>query len=76
MLWEKEKLLVSTFHHFCQIQNFCLQTLSGWENLKFVIWESVETSGDVDSKYSAMSVLNREISVCIREISVYQKISC
>ena len=28
--------------HFHQIQSCCLQTLSGWESLKFVVWESVK----------------------------------
>ena len=31
-----------TFCHFHQIQICCLQTLSGWKILKFVIWERAE----------------------------------
>ena len=52
-LWEKEKLLVTnnfsisqrflpflrTLCYFHQILNFCLQTLSVWKSLKFVVWE-------------------------------------
>ena len=30
-----------TLHHFQQIQNCCLQTLSVWRILKFVVWERV-----------------------------------
>ena len=29
-----------TFHHFHQLQNCHLQTLSVWESPKFVVWES------------------------------------
>ena len=53
-LREKEKLLITSnfsfshsvfypfwriFHHFHQIQNYRLQTLSVWKSLKFVVWE-------------------------------------
>ena len=53
-LWEKEKLLVSSnfsFSHsvfypfeelfaiFIKVRIFCLQTLSVWKSLKFVVWE-------------------------------------
>ena len=31
-----------TTHHFHQIQNCCLQTLSVWKGLKFVVWERVK----------------------------------
>ena len=56
-LWEKEKLLptcnfsffpqcflpiLRTFCHFDQIQNCCLQTLSVWKSLIFVIWKRVK----------------------------------
>ena len=53
-MWEKEKLLIMllfphcflpfwrTFCHFHQIQN-CMQTLSVWKSLKFVVWEKVNT---------------------------------
>ena len=52
-VWEKEKLLItsnsyfsrSVFYTFCelsailhQIKNYCLQTLSVWKSLKFVVW--------------------------------------
>ena len=52
-LWKKETLLLMshfpqcflphwrTFCHFHQIYN-CLQTLSVWKSLKFVIWERVK----------------------------------
>ena len=56
-LLEKEKLLIMSnfffsnsvfyqygkfFYHFHQIQNCCLQTLSVWKSLKFVVWEWVK----------------------------------
>ena len=56
-LWEKEKLLVTsnfsffpqcflpvwrTVSHFHQIWNCCLQTLSVWKSLKFVVWKRVK----------------------------------
>ena len=31
-----------TFFHFHQILIFCLQTLSVWKSLKFVVWEKVK----------------------------------
>ena len=31
-----------TFYHFHQTQNCCLQTLSVWKSLKFVVWERVK----------------------------------
>ena len=31
----------TTFCHFHQIQNCCLQTLSVWKSLEFVVWERV-----------------------------------
>ena len=31
-----------TFFHFHQISNCCLQTLSVWKSLKFVVWERVK----------------------------------
>ena len=34
-----------TFFHFHKIQNCCLQTLSVWKSLKFVVWERVNASG-------------------------------
>ena len=30
-----------TFYHFHQTRNCCLQTLSAWKSLKFVIWKRV-----------------------------------
>ena len=31
-----------TFRHFNRIKNSCLQTLSVWKSLKFVVWERVK----------------------------------
>ena len=47
-LWEKEKLQCflpfwRTFCHFYKILNCCLQTLSVWKILKFVVWERVNS---------------------------------
>ena len=57
-LWEKEKLLVMSnfsfshsvfytvlenFLQFHQIWNCCLQSLSLWKSLKFVVWERVNS---------------------------------
>ena len=56
-LWEKEKLLgksnfplsrkcflleLRTLCHLHLIQNCCLQTLSVWDGLKYVVWERVK----------------------------------
>ena len=56
-MWEKEELLITSnfsfshsvfypfgwaFCHFHQIWNCCLQTLSVWKSLKFVVWEWVK----------------------------------
>ena len=58
ILCGKEKLLVTSkylffpeyflpfprdIYHFCQILNCCLQTLSVWKHLKFVVWERVKS---------------------------------
>ena len=36
-----------TVYHFHQIQNYCLQILSVWKSLKFVVWERVKHSQSI-----------------------------
>ena len=72
-LQEKEKLLVTSnfsffnsvfyphrelFPHFHQLRNCCLQTLSVWESLKFVVWEMVKESNMNKVKYSLSILAN------------------
>ena len=64
-LWEKEKLFVmsnfsfshSVFYpfgklsgHFHHLQNCCLQNLSVWKGLKFVVWKRVKRPLKVNFK--------------------------
>ena len=74
ILWEKEKLLVTSnfsFSHsvfysfgelcviFIKFKNCRLQTLSFWESLKFVIWERVKHAHDTRTE-----CLNRLLEIC------------
>ena len=56
-------LLVSRpFCFFHQIRNCCLQTLSIWKNLKFVVWERVKPSPH-NPKYNDPEKVFKNIAV-------------
>ena len=55
-----------TFCHFHQIQNGCLQTLSVWKSLKFVVWEKIKLVQFLGILYK-----EKRVKICPTKLIVY-----